>query len=74
MLYKFQLIFYFLYYNSEMPTADNSQTTRTKILAGKELNTFRRLNPYMPQGGRYPFLQKELGLYSIYLYMYIYIE
>jgi uncharacterized repeat protein (TIGR02543 family) len=43
-----------------MPTADRSQTTRTKLLAGKELSTFHRLNPYLPQGGRYPFLQKEV--------------
>jgi uncharacterized repeat protein (TIGR02543 family) len=43
-----------------MPTADNSQTTRTKLLAGKELSKFHRLNPYSPQGGRYPFLQKEV--------------
>ena len=43
-----------------MPTADYSQTTRTKLLAGKELSKFHRLNPYSPQGGRYPFSQAEL--------------
>jgi uncharacterized repeat protein (TIGR02543 family) len=43
-----------------MSTADNSQTTRTKLLSGKELSTFHRLNPYSPQGGRYPFSQTAL--------------
>ena len=43
-----------------MPTADTSQTTRTKMLAAKELSKFHRLNPYSPQGGRYPFSQTEL--------------
>jgi uncharacterized repeat protein (TIGR02543 family) len=43
-----------------MPTADYSQTTRTKLLAAKELSKFHRLNPYSPQGGRYPFSQTEL--------------
>ena len=43
-----------------MPTADTSQTTRTKLLAGKELSKFHRLNPYSPQGGRYSFSQIDL--------------
>ena len=43
-----------------MPTTDTSQTTRTKILAGKELSKFHRLNPYSPQGGRYPFSQTDV--------------
>jgi uncharacterized repeat protein (TIGR02543 family) len=43
-----------------MPTADTSQTTRTKLLVGKTLSTFHMLNPYAPQGGRYPFSQTEL--------------
>jgi uncharacterized repeat protein (TIGR02543 family) len=42
-----------------MPTADTSQTTRTKLLLGKELSKYHRLNPYSPQGGRYPFLQTD---------------
>ena len=48
-----------------MPTSDTSQTTRTKILSGKELNTFHRLNPYSPQGGRYPFSQTDLVYESV---------
>ena len=43
-----------------MSTSDTSQTTRTKILAGKELSKFHRLNPYSPQGGRYPFSQTDV--------------
>jgi hypothetical protein len=43
-----------------MPTADTSQTTRTKLLVGKELSKYQRLNPYAPQGGRYPFSQTEV--------------
>jgi hypothetical protein len=43
-----------------MPTADTSQTTRTKILRGKELSTYHRLNPYSPEGGRYPFSQTDV--------------
>ena len=43
-----------------MPTADTSQTTRTKILRGKELSTYHRLNPYLPQGGRYAFSQTDV--------------
>ena len=43
-----------------MPISDTSQTTRTKILAGKELSKFHRLNPYSPQGGRYIFSQTAL--------------
>lgn len=43
-----------------MSTTDSSQTTRIKLISGKELSTFHRLNPYLPQGGRYPFLQAEL--------------
>jgi uncharacterized repeat protein (TIGR02543 family) len=43
-----------------MPTADYSQTTRTKLLAGKELSKYHRLNPFSPQGGRYPFSQAEV--------------
>jgi hypothetical protein len=48
-----------------MPTADNSQTTRTKLLAGKELSTFHRLNPYLPQGGRTPFLQTDVAYETV---------
>jgi len=48
-----------------MPTADTSQNTRTKILNGKELNTYHRLNPYLPQGGRYPFSQIDLLYESV---------
>ena len=48
-----------------MPVADFSQTTRTKLLSGKELSTFHRLNPYSPQGGRYPLLQTELLYESV---------
>jgi len=48
-----------------MPVADFSQTTRTKLLAGKELSTFQRLNPYSPQGGRYPLLQSALLYESV---------
>jgi hypothetical protein len=43
-----------------MPTADMSQTTRTKILRGKELSTYHRLNPYSPEGGTYPFSQTDV--------------
>jgi hypothetical protein len=43
-----------------MPTIDNSLTTRTKLLSGKELSKFHRLNPNSPQGGRYPFSQIDL--------------
>jgi hypothetical protein len=43
-----------------MPTADYSQTTRAKLLSAKELSKFHRLNPYSPQGGRYPFSQAEV--------------
>ena len=43
-----------------MSTADTSQNTRTKNLAGKELSKFYRLNPYLPQGGRSPFSQTDL--------------
>ena len=43
-----------------MPTADTSQNTRTRKLAGKSLSTFHRLNPYVSQGGRYTFSQSEL--------------
>jgi hypothetical protein len=43
-----------------MPTTDTSQTTRTKLLAGKELTKFSRLNPYSPRGGRYPYSQTDL--------------
>jgi uncharacterized repeat protein (TIGR02543 family) len=43
-----------------MPTADTSQTTRIKRLAGSEMNKFHRLNPYSPQGGRYPFSQTDV--------------
>ena len=43
-----------------MPTADNSQTARTKIISGKELSKFHRLNPYSPQGGRYSFTQLHM--------------
>jgi uncharacterized repeat protein (TIGR02543 family) len=43
-----------------MPTADTSQTTRIKRLAGNEMNKFHRLNPYSPQGGRYPFSQTDV--------------
>jgi hypothetical protein len=43
-----------------MPVADNSQTTRTKLLSGKELSKFNRLNPYSSQGGRYIFSQSDL--------------
>ena len=42
-----------------MPTTDTSQTTRAKILSGKALSKFHRLNPYLPQGGRYPFSQTD---------------
>jgi uncharacterized repeat protein (TIGR02543 family) len=44
-----------------MPTADTSQTTRTRILRGKTLNEFRQLNPNSYQGGRYTFSQSELS-------------
>ena len=40
-----------------MPTKDTSQTTRTKLLAAKEISKFHRLNPYSPQGGRFTFSQ-----------------
>jgi hypothetical protein len=43
-----------------MPTRDMSQTTRTKLLLGKELNNYHRLNPYSPQGGRYSFSQRDV--------------
>jgi uncharacterized repeat protein (TIGR02543 family) len=43
-----------------MPTSDTSQTTRTKILAGKTLTEFHRLNQFSPQGGRYTFSQSDL--------------
>jgi uncharacterized repeat protein (TIGR02543 family) len=43
-----------------MPTSDTSQTTRIKLLAGNEMNKFHRINPYSPQGGRYPFLQIDV--------------
>jgi hypothetical protein len=43
-----------------MPTADTSQTTRTKNLLGKELSNYHRLNPYSAQGGRYPFSQTDV--------------
>jgi uncharacterized repeat protein (TIGR02543 family) len=43
-----------------MPTADTSQTTRIKFLAGKVLSNFHRLNPSLPQGGRYTFSQTDL--------------
>lgn len=45
-----------------MPLADTSQTTRTKLIAGKELAKFQRLNPYSPQGGRYNFSHAQLLL------------
>ena len=48
-----------------MPVADFSQTTRTKLLSGKELSTFQRLNPYSPQGGRYPLTQSALLYESV---------
>lgn len=43
-----------------MPVADTSQNTKTKLLSGKELSKFHRLNPYLPQGGRYPFSQIDV--------------
>jgi hypothetical protein len=43
-----------------MPTSDTSQSTRTKLLLGKELDTYHRLNLYSPQGGRNPFSQIDL--------------
>lgn len=43
-----------------MPTQDTSQNTRAKILSGRELSKFHRLNPYSPQGGRYTFPQSYL--------------
>ena len=43
-----------------MSTADTSQTTLAKRISGKVLSTFHRLNPYLPQGGRYPFSQTDL--------------
>ena len=43
-----------------MPTRDTSQTTITKLLAGKELSKFHRLNPYLSQGGRYSISQIDL--------------
>ena len=48
-----------------MPVADFSQTTRAKLLSGKELSTFQRLNPYSPQGGRYPLTQAALLYESV---------
>jgi hypothetical protein len=48
-----------------MPTADTSQVTRTQILTGKTLSTYHRLNPYSPQGGRYPFSQIDLVYESL---------
>lgn len=41
------------------PTSNNSQTNRTRILSSRELATFKRLNPYLPQGGRYNFEQSS---------------
>jgi uncharacterized repeat protein (TIGR02543 family) len=43
-----------------MPTADTSQTTRIKLLSGREFSNYHRLNPYSPQGGRYAFSQIDL--------------
>jgi uncharacterized repeat protein (TIGR02543 family) len=43
-----------------MPTKDTSQTTRIKLLSGKEFSNYHRLNPYSPQGGRYAFSQIDL--------------
>lgn len=43
-----------------MPTEDKSQTTRAKMLSGRELAKFNILNPYSYQGGRYNFTQSEL--------------
>lgn len=43
-----------------MPTTDNSQSTRTKMLAGRELASFKKSNPHLPQGGRYSFQQSSL--------------
>ncbi len=34
-----------------MPTIDQSQTTRTKVISGRALSTFKKLNPYSAQGG-----------------------
>ena len=36
-----------------------SQSTRTKLISGKELTKFHRLNPYSRQGGRYSILYTE---------------
>ena len=45
-----------------MSVADTSQTTRTKLLSGQTLHIFHRLNPYLPQGGRYSFSHQEVLL------------
>jgi hypothetical protein len=47
-------------YIESISTKDTSQTIRTKLLAGKTLSTFHRLNPFSPQGRRYPFSQTDL--------------
>ena len=45
-----------------MPTQDTSQNTRAKVLSGRELSKFHRLNPYSPQGGRHTFSQSYFHL------------
>jgi uncharacterized repeat protein (TIGR02543 family) len=52
-------------YTTEMPTADTSSATQTKRLVGKTLSTFHRLNPYSPQGGRYPFSSTALTYVNV---------
>ena len=44
-----------------MPTADTSLITRTRLVTGRELYKFHKLNPYAPQGqgGRYNFSQSD---------------
>jgi uncharacterized repeat protein (TIGR02543 family) len=44
-----------------MPIADKSLITRTKLVTGRELYKFHKLNPYAPQGqgGRHNFSQSD---------------
>jgi uncharacterized repeat protein (TIGR02543 family) len=43
-----------------MSTRDTSQTTRARVIAGRTLNQYHKLNPYSPQGGRFTFPQSAL--------------
>jgi uncharacterized repeat protein (TIGR02543 family) len=43
-----------------MSTKDTSQTTRARVIAGRTLNQYHKLNPFSPQGGRFTFPQSAL--------------